>query len=142
MNLATKNALVLVWLFASVGLVRGGDEKITGLLKEQLASARKAFELNWKSYQTHVRFAADPESICLWSKRWLDAEQALAKKKSEKSSALEDHIARIKMLEESVAKLSKIEASFQRQLAMVTFFRLEAEILLAQAKAASRPKEK
>jgi hypothetical protein len=142
MGKAATKALVLIGFVGLVGFVQGGDEKITALLKDQLKSAQKAFELNWRSYQTNIRLAADPEGICLWSKRWLNAEQALAKKKSEKISALENHLARIKMVEETVAKLSKVEASQIRQLAMVTFFRLEAEVLLAEAKRGSKSKEK
>jgi hypothetical protein len=142
MSLATRQTPILVCLLAFVSAVQGGDEKVTALRKEQLESARKAFELNWQSYQAKVRFMADPESLCRWSKRWLDAEEALAKKKSERISALEKHIARIKMLEKSVAAVSKVEGGLRGHLAMVTFFRLEAEILLAEAKAGSKQKEK
>jgi hypothetical protein len=138
----SKAAFACIWILASVGVLHGGDEKINGLLKEQLESAQKAYQASWTAYKTNILPRVSTESLCQWSKRLMEVEQSLAKKKAEKISALEKHIARIKALEEIQAARGKVDFGERRQLAAVTFFRLEAEILLTKAKDGSPPKKR
>jgi hypothetical protein len=74
------------------------------------------------------------EKICLWSRRWLEAELAVSLKKSDRVAAYKAHLKRMQELEK-VAKnakeidvLSSIDAYHN-----VKYHRLQAEIWLRQA---------
>ncbi len=102
------------------------------LLKAQLASARKVYEVSLKMYQESV--ASYFEHPYVWSVRWLNVERALSKKPADRITAAEAHLDRMKKLEAIAQNLAKAGAALGFHATAAEYYRLEAEIWLAKAK--------
>ena len=121
-----------------LGLVLGAappqGKEIQKLREAKVAAARRTYELLTKQMQVRVGKGADVESLCLWSRRWLEAEREAAADKTKVVSALEAHLARMRELEINLKNLIRAKLAAPGDAAPVEFYRLEAEIWLAQAK--------
>jgi hypothetical protein len=104
------------------------------LLKAQVAAARKVYELNIMAYKAGIAKGYDLESLCLWSVRWLDAERDLSKKPVDRIAAAEAHLERVKTVEAMAKQLVKGGAAEVRQEVAAEYYRVQAQIWLAQAK--------
>jgi hypothetical protein len=78
-----------------------------------------------------------PEDVYLWSVRWLNAQRDLASRKEEEMAALEDHLRRMQNLQRRVAALAR-ELMSPTEVQAAEYYRLEAELWLAQAKATAK----
>jgi hypothetical protein len=121
----------LAFGIVQVGVVQQpqqAQEALAKLAKEKLQAARQAYEAASKK--------GDQEQTYLWSRRWLEAERALAKTKAEHLAALQDHLERMKKLE-TLALLGEIKDSAPDPLVLAPtkFYRTEAEMWLAHEKA-------
>jgi len=91
-TLATVGYLVIkLWEIPE----RAEHEVPVDLLKAQVASARRIYELNLKMYRAGVPKSDDPETFYLWSVRWLNAERDLSKKPADRVAAAEAHLERM-----------------------------------------------
>ncbi len=115
-------------------------DEMTTLLKARVALAQKAYETADKSFGEVKRIGAvnvlvtKPEEVYSWSVRWLHAERDLNPKGADHVAALEGHLKRMTQLEKKVKNLVPSllpePAEFEAE-----WYRLEAELWLAQAKA-------
>jgi hypothetical protein len=104
------------------------------LLKTQVASARRGYELTWKMHQEGIA-KGDFESLCVWSIRWFHAERDLSKKSTDRVAAAEAHLERMKTAEERAKLFEKAgHDGAVRQAVAAEFYRVQAQIWLAQAK--------
>src|SRR5262245_36236919 len=74
------------------------------LAKARRDAARKAYEMHWVRLRTDT--SADPEKLYTWSRRWMEAEQALREEKATERAAVQAHLDRMKQLEEFFARLA------------------------------------
>jgi hypothetical protein len=136
------------------------SETPVALKKARLAAARKAYDKVWEQYRIGLR---DEEQVYRWSLRLLEAERAVAAKKAERVAASEGHVSRMKELEKTAPDqimavdlpawrekekglfvvdkdgktfLMQVEDTRRKDIAVLTaFYRAEAEVWLAEAKA-------
>lgn len=102
------------------------------LAKERLDTARKTYEGYWLRLRN--RQSVGPETIYTWSLRWLRAQQALGAGKAGKPVALQAHLDRMKDLEKLWEAYARTGQGSQTDADAAQYFRIEAEIWLAQVK--------
>jgi hypothetical protein len=114
---------------------------VKALLKARAEAAQKTHGTALKSL-TETKRAGDllilvgkPEDVYVWSVRWLNAQRDLASKKEEQLAALEDHLRRMQDLKQRVENLAKAGMVLFTEVNAVEFYRVEAELWLAQEKA-------
>ena len=71
----------------------------------------------------------------LWSMRWMDAQRDVARTKVERTAAAEAHLERMRKFHKDMAELAKSNVVSQFELAATEYYVVEAEELLARAKA-------
>jgi hypothetical protein len=98
-------------------------------------AARKVYKGILERAQVDTGAGLDPERICLWSRRWMEAERELAGDAEEKVAAVQGHLDRMKERETAVRKMVNSRLAAATDLAAQEFYRLEAERLLAEARA-------
>lgn len=103
------------------------------LARARLKAARKTYE------QLLQRMGgggiSSREQLHLWSCRWRDAQGAVGKGKEEQVAAARDHLDRMKKLEETVTNFVRLGALHNSDLSAAEYYRIQAEIDLAQVKA-------
>jgi hypothetical protein len=102
--------------------------------KALLEAARAAYEGYIKRRQNDVSQPSNPEYLYRWSRRWMEAELALGKDKTTRSSAYTAHLERMRKLEEFQEKRVQAGLASKFELPAVKFYRIEAEEWLAEAK--------
>jgi hypothetical protein len=102
------------------------------LLGEMRDAARNTYDLHWKHFKNAQ--GLDLEALHRWSRRWLEAERKVSNKKADQTAALQAHSDRMKELEKVAATLAKTGQGPQSAASAATYFRLEAELWVAQAK--------
>jgi hypothetical protein len=114
---------------------------VKALLKARAEAAQKTHSAALKSL-TQTKRAGDllipmgkPEDVYIWSVRWLNAQRDLANKKEEQIAALVDHLRRMQELKQRVENLAKAGMVLPTAVNAVEFYRVEAEVWLAQEKA-------
>jgi hypothetical protein len=118
---------------AVVSIVRAvpdqpGAAPLAKLAETKSRAAREAFEIaNAESI--------DREKMYRWSVRWLDAEKAVKPAKADQIAALQAHVERMKNVEEDCHVAFKKGLGAKFDVVAATFYRTEAEIWLAEAKA-------
>jgi len=107
--------------------------KPADLAKARAAAAQETYE---GQVCRHAIDASGPtfESIYLWSRRWLEAEQALATDKAGRLAALQAHLDRMRKWEATKTEQRKQGFVAAYEVPQARFYRLEAEIWLAEAK--------
>jgi hypothetical protein len=99
-----------------------------------LEAAKATYAAYLKRRQIEV-LAVDPEYLYRWSRRWLQAERALADSKNKRVAACAAHLERMRGLETLEDQMVRSAAAAPGDLHAVKFYRIEAEQLLAEAKA-------
>jgi len=99
------------------------------LLQARLEAARRAYDLTETLLHTGK---ADFSELPLWSRRWLEAERALATTGADQVAALEAHLERMKALEKGVRKMMDVGFALPRDGAAATYYRVEAEVWLRE----------
>jgi hypothetical protein len=98
-----------------------------------LEAAKAAYEAYHKRRQVEPA-ASDPEYQYRWSRRWLEAERALADSKEKRLAAYRAHLERMQALAALQKQLVVNRFASKLELAAVGFYRIEAEQWLAEAK--------
>lgn len=111
--------------------------------QSQSANARlAAAQTVYEGYATRMKQAQldrrglghDLEFLCAWSRKWVEAESAIDKAKAKQVAAYAAHVDRIKSLEAMSQAAYKAKELAKYELAMVQYYRVEAEQWLAEAK--------
>jgi hypothetical protein len=108
------------------------------LLKERVEAARKTWQqIVASSYGLGLPTREmGPEDAYLWSRRWLEAERALNEKQADQVAACEAHLNRMKDLEKAARNAHEAKlAKGPWVVSAARFYRVEAEIWLAEARA-------
>jgi hypothetical protein len=95
-------------------------------------AARKVYEGTLARMKVDVN-AQDFDRPCQWSRRWLEAERELAPAREDRAAAARAHLDRMTDLEALVRKLRDKGVATDTDLAVVEFYRLEAERWWAEA---------
>jgi hypothetical protein len=128
----TRQFFLAVLILAAAAPRGLADEaKPAELAKARAAAARETYEA------LLGRYAIDPkgpgfESIYLWSRRWLEAEQAAAADKAGRLAALQAHLERMKKWETIKTEALKQGLAPKYEVPQARFYRLEAESWLAE----------
>jgi hypothetical protein len=102
------------------------------LARERLDSARKAYEGVWLRLRNVHNVS--PETIYLWSRRWMEAQQALDGNKDAERATIQSHLDRMKELERSFATAVRAGQASQVDADAARYYRAEAAIWLSQVK--------
>jgi hypothetical protein len=112
-------------------------EKEDALKKALVEAARKTYEMKMK----RLRGAQGTvEEVCLWSRRWLEAEQELGGGKERREAALRAHAARMKDLAKIAHALATTGQGLASDATGADFFLAQAELWLAREQGAKKPR--
>jgi hypothetical protein len=129
MKMLARMILAVSLLIAAAPIAQSQRQAEPGvpmdLLKAQVASARRAYEMSRLMFRERVP-NSDLENLYLWSVRWLNAERDLSKKPAERVAAAEAHLERMKAVEAMAKQLAKTEAGGERYPAAAEFYRVQA----------------
>jgi hypothetical protein len=138
LRFATGTFVFFCVALSTRSLPAGEQKSLPALQKARLDAARKAYEQHWDKFEKAVRGAPNGETLCIWSKRWLNAQRGMSADKDVHPAALEAHLERMKKLEERVAQKVKVDPGLGPQAAAAEYYRVEAELLLYESKAKSK----
>jgi hypothetical protein len=131
----TRQLTLGVLLLATTATRASADDaKPAELAKARVEAARNVYEGMLERARIDARFALDPEKLYLWSRRWMEAEQAVAAEKAGRVAALQAHLARMKKLEANFEERRKNGTAPAYEVPQARFYRLEAEMWLADPK--------
>jgi hypothetical protein len=88
------------------------------------------YEITWSYYQ---QARIDSYQVYLWSRLVLDARREMNEAPADRIIALEDHLARMKKLEELVRRIRRLGFGRSYDVGATEYYRLEAEHWLARA---------
>ena len=110
------------------------DETRATNAKARLHAARKVYHGMLERAKIDPNSPLDPDKLCHWSRRWLEAERDLGETKEARIAAVQGHLERMKTMDVLVKQLFEQKLVTPVDVAAQAFFRLEAERDLAQAK--------
>ena len=102
------------------------------LAEARYRAAVKQYEITWSYYQ---QARIDTFQVYVWSRLVLDARRDLGEAPADRRIALEDHLARMKKLEELVVKIRRLGFERSSDVGATEYYRLEAELWLSRAAA-------
>jgi hypothetical protein len=102
------------------------------LLRRRVEAVQRAYKESMDLYREGR--TRDVDRIYRWSQRWLEAEQESNDKKADRIAAAENHLRRMKQLEDLVRNVYKAGAAAPIELPAVEYYRLDAEVALSKAK--------
>lgn len=111
------------------------------LLKARLDAAQKAYRAAMEGLQQTRRVGNvllplnKPEEVYTWSVRWLSAQQDMKGKKDDRVAALEEHLKRMKELQQRVTKQHEGGLVSSVEPAATAWYLAEAELWLAKERA-------
>ena len=106
--------------------------EISALAEARYRAAVKEYELTWSYYQ---QARIDTYQVYVWSRLVLDARREVGQTPADHIIALEDHLARMKKMEELVQRVRRLGFGRSYDVGATEFYRLEAELWLARATA-------
>jgi FMN phosphatase YigB (HAD superfamily) len=105
--------------------------KPTSLADARHRAALKQYELTWSYFQ---QARIDSYQVYVWSRLVLDSRRDLADQPADRITAIEDHLTRMKKLEELIKKVRRLGFGSSYDVGASEYYRLEAEYWLAQAR--------
>lgn len=126
----------MVWLtllFAGLSVAPAAPEpaKPSPLAEARYRAAVRQYEVTWSYYQ---QARIDSYQVYVWSRLALDARRDMSEKPADRIIALEDHLARMRKLEELVVKIRRLGFGRSYDYGAAEYYRLEAELWLARAR--------
>lgn len=135
MSLCKTDPIVLLGLLlAASSFAPAPPEKaatVSPLAITRYRAAVEQYDVTW-SYYRQARI--DSYQVYVWSRLVLESRRAMAVKLAEHVTALEDHLDRMKKLEELVKKIRRLGFGRSSDVGASEYYRLEAELWLEQAK--------
>jgi hypothetical protein len=133
-NVSKLLASALLFHLAGSGLFPVVAQDAThALLRRRAEAVARAYKEAFDLYREGR--TRDVDRIYRWSERWFKAEEDLSDKKADRIAAADHHWQRMKRLEDLVRGSYKAGAAAAIELPAVEYYRLDAEIALARAKA-------
>jgi hypothetical protein len=123
-------------LLSALSLAQGpppAPTKLSSLADARYRAAVKQFDETWTYYQ---QARIDTYQVYVWSRLVMESRRDLTGKPSDRITAIEDHVARMKALESLVTKIRKIGFGRSYDVGASAYYRLEAEYWLAMEKSA------
>jgi hypothetical protein len=131
-------SLLIIGLFEA-GTSRGassGNEQQANTLskqkKELVKVCKESIEALMQEVESGRRLPS--EDLCIWSRRWLQAKLAVTRKKAGKVGAYKEHLQHMKAVEKSAKRLVDLGKTSVITYTTAKYYRLQAEIWLAQAR--------
>jgi hypothetical protein len=109
--------------------------KPSPLAEARYRAAVRQYEITWSYYQ---QARIDTYQVYVWSRMVLDARREMGETPADQIVALEDHLARMKKLEELVLRIRRLGFGRTYDVGATEYYRLEAEHWLARAAAKGR----
>lgn len=108
----------------------------TSNARARLEAARKVYQgiLARQQLESNPQ-PVDFENLCMWSRRWMDAQRDISDEKDNQLDAIGAHLGRVKELERAAGEWLKVNAVPESEVAALEYHRLQAEYWLVQAKA-------
>ncbi len=134
--LMRKSGLVLLLLVA-MGLpfsAQAGEKSSAANARSRMDAAKKYYKGYREALRIDVALKLDFEQFYRWSVRWMEAQSDLNEKKADRIQAVEDHLKRMKELENMANDLVKSRTLTRYEAAAPEFYRLEAEKWLEELK--------
>jgi hypothetical protein len=103
----------------------------SSLAEARYQAALKQYELTWSYYQ---QARIDSYQVYVWSRLVLDSRRELTEKPADRIAALEEHLVRMKKLEELIKKVRRLGFGLSYDVGASEYYHLEAEHWLAQAR--------
>jgi hypothetical protein len=128
----TRPLAVLTILLAGFSMAPAAPEpaRPSPLAEERYRAAVRQYDITWSYYQ---QARIDSYQVYVWSRLVLDARRELGETKADRLVALEDHLARMKKLEELVIRIRRLGFGRSYDYGAAEYYRLEAELWLARA---------
>jgi hypothetical protein len=130
----TGIAGVLLCFICLTPAARSGDDSNVENAKARLEAARKTFQAILERRKVDINAQWDEEKLYRWSRRWMEAAQAITDNKDGRIAAAEAHLKRMKNFEDLVKKMQSAGQASPEDVSAQEFFRLEAEHALIRAK--------
>ena len=111
---------------------RTPNDDVKQKARVQLEVVRQVFELRLQASR-HGE-SPDLDQTYVWSRRWMDAQQALSETKAERMAAIETHLARMKELRNITQQLYEAKEIGAQDVMAFSFYVAEAELWLAEAR--------
>jgi hypothetical protein len=105
--------------------------KLSALAEARYRAALKQYETTWSYFQ---QARIDSYQVYVWSRLVLDCRRDMSAKPADRIVAIEEHLARMKKLEELIKKVRKLGFGRSYDVGASEFYRLEAEFWLARAR--------
>ena len=103
----------------------------SSLAEARYQAALKQYELTWSYYQ---QARIDSYQVYVWSRLVLDSRREITGKPADRIAALEEHLTRMKKLEELIKKVRRLGFGLSYDVGASEYYHLEAEHWLAQAR--------
>jgi hypothetical protein len=121
-------------LMAATSFAPAPPEKavsVSPLAEARYRAAVTQFDETWAYYR---QARIDSYQVYVWSRLVLESRRAMAAKPAEHVAALEDHVDRMKKLEELVKKIRRLGFGRSYDVGASEYYRLEAELWVEQAR--------
>jgi hypothetical protein len=104
--------------------------KPSPLAEARYRAAIKQYDITWSYYQ---QARIDTYQVYVWSRLVLDARRDLSEAPADQIVALEEHLTRMRKLEELVLRIRRLGFGRSYDVGASEYYRLEAELWLARA---------
>jgi hypothetical protein len=121
-------------LLAAVSFAPAQPEKanaVSPLAEARYHAAVKQYDETWAYYR---QARIDSYQVYIWSRFVLESRRGIAVKPAEHVTAIEDHLDRMKKLEELVKKIRRLGFGRSYDVGASEYYRLEAELWLEKAR--------
>jgi hypothetical protein len=107
--------------------------KIELLAKARHEAAVKQYDETWAYYQ---QARIDSYQVYVWSRIILDCRRDMANKQADRTTALEEHLGRMKKLEALITRVRRLGFGRSYDVGSAEYYRIEAEYWLEIARSA------
>jgi hypothetical protein len=107
------------------------DDK--ALAEARYQAALRQYDETWAYYQ---QARIDSYQVYVWSRLVLDSRRDMGETPADRLVALEEHLTRMRKLEELIRRIRKLGFGRSYDVGASEYYRLEAELWVARAKAA------
>jgi len=108
------------------------NDEVKQKANAQLAVVQRVFELRLQAHKQGE--FPDLDETYVWSRRWMDAQQALSETRAERMAAIETHLARMREFEVIAKRLHEAREIGIQDVMACSFYVAEAELWLAEAR--------
>ena len=104
------------------------QNRLSSLADARLQAALKQYQETWAYYQ---QARIDSYQVYVWSKLILDCQREMTEDPARRSTALQEHLDRMKKLEALIKKVRRLGFGRSYDVGASEYYRLEARVLVA-----------